>query len=465
MELVSIITPAYNSAKFIGQMIESIQTQTYTNWELLITDDYSSDNTTDIILPYLQNDSRIKLFKLTKNSGAAIARNNSIKEAKGRFIAFCDSDDIWKPEKLKKQLKFSLDNNYTFTFCQSEVIDENGNVIGVNKRILKTSYYKTFIINYIGTSGVLYDTKDIGKMYMNDIRNREDWILWLDILRKTKYAYCLPEVLSLWRKNKNSLSSAKKKLFQYYIIVYNEYLGYPKIMAYIIFYCISLPCHLYKKVKVKIDSTKYMKNHELKNMTKLSLSYRVMRKIGLNFSEEEYGQVSLWEIVKSALKHIRNAYLLKYCMYSVLLSPLNYRKIRPLLWRWMGAKVGKDCFIGYEVWADMTNMNLIELEDHVHVTTKCLLLCHQRNLNEYHIGDDSAALPYHKKKIVLKKGCMLGMGTTVMPGVTVGEGAIIGAGSLVTKDIPAWTIAAGRPAKVIKQIPRRQEQSFSNRET
>lgn len=186
---------------------------------------------------------------------------------------------------------------------------------------------------------------------------------------------------------------------------------------------------------------------------KLSLSFRFLRFIGLNFSEEEYGQVSIWAVIKSSLKHIRNALLLKYCMYSVILSPLNYRKIRPMLWRWMGAKVGKDCFIGYEVWADLTNIHLIEVGDHVHVTNRCLLLCHQRNLTDYCVGDDCAKLPYNRAKIVLKKGCFLGMGTMVMPGVTIGEGAIVGAGSLVTKDVPAWTIATGRPARVVKHIP------------
>ncbi len=187
-------------------------------------------------------------------------------------------------------------------------------------------------------------------------------------------------------------------------------------------------------------------------MSKNSFSYRFLKLIGLNYSEYEYGHVSLWRMMKSALKHVRNAFLLKYCMYSVILSPLNYRKIRPVLWRWMGAKIGKDCFIGYEVWADMTHMDLIELEDHVHVANRCLLLCHQRDLSGYHVGDDYAKLGYRKEKIILKKGCLIGMNSMVLPGVTVGEGAIVGAGSLVTKDIPAWTIATGRPAKVIKQI-------------
>jgi acetyltransferase-like isoleucine patch superfamily enzyme len=162
-------------------------------------------------------------------------------------------------------------------------------------------------------------------------------------------------------------------------------------------------------------------------------------------------------MIKSALKHWRNAVLIKYSMYSALLSPLNYRKIRSMLWRWMGAKVGKGCYIGYDVYADMNHMDLIELEDGVNIANRSLLLCHQRNFKDYHIGDDYNALPYITKKILLKKGCLLGMETMVLPGVTVGEGAIVGAGSLVTKDIPPWTVATGRPAKVVKYITPREE--------
>jgi UDP-3-O-[3-hydroxymyristoyl] glucosamine N-acyltransferase len=107
----------------------------------------------------------------------------------------------------------------------------------------------------------------------------------------------------------------------------------------------------------------------------------------------------------------------------------------------MGAKVGKDCYIGCEVWVDMTNTHLVELQDHVHIANRCLLLCHQRDLSNYCIEDDYAKLGYKKEKIILKRGCLIGMDSMVMPVVTIGEGAIIGAGSLVTKDIPAWTIA------------------------
>jgi acetyltransferase-like isoleucine patch superfamily enzyme len=121
----------------------------------------------------------------------------------------------------------------------------------------------------------------------------------------------------------------------------------------------------------------------------------------------------------------------------------------------MGVKVGKGVAIGYEVLIDHTNANLITIEDNVQLTSRCHILCHKRNLDNYYFGDDASKFPYIKKNVVLKKGCQIGMGTMIMPGVTIGEGAIIGACSLVTKDIPAWTIATGRPAKVVKQIPER----------
>lgn len=186
-----------------------------------------------------------------------------------------------------------------------------------------------------------------------------------------------------------------------------------------------------------------------------SFTFKFLKKAGLNFSEEEYGDISLTKALIRGLRGTKNAILLKYCMYSVILSPLNYRKIRPYLWRKIGAKIGKDVFIGYEVWMDFNNPELIEIEDGVHITNRCLLLCHQRNLQNYFKGDDSTKLPYKKKKIIIRRNAMIGMGTIIMPGVEIGEGAIIGANSLVTKNIPAWSIATGQPAKVVKYIEER----------
>lgn len=191
------------------------------------------------------------------------------------------------------------------------------------------------------------------------------------------------------------------------------------------------------------------------SIKKLSSTYKLLRKIGLNYSEEEYGQVSLWGVIKRVYTTYRNGFLLKFVMDSWLLSPLTPRKLRPAILRVIGCKVGKNVFVGDGVWIDGGHADMITIDDHAHVASGSRLLCHQRNLSDYKQGDDYAKLGYKIKAIHLCKGCLVGMDTFVMPGVTIGEGAIVGAGSLVTKDIPAWTIATGRPAKVLKEIPKR----------
>jgi acetyltransferase-like isoleucine patch superfamily enzyme len=191
---------------------------------------------------------------------------------------------------------------------------------------------------------------------------------------------------------------------------------------------------------------------------KLSLTFKMLRLLGLNYSEEEYGQVSLWKVIKRVAKTYRDGFLLKYMMNSWLLSPISPRKLRPWVLRKIGCKVGKDVFIGDSVKVDSGHADLIYIGDHAHITGGCRLLCHQRDLSNYYVGDDAAKLPYRLGEIHIGKGCMIGMESMIMPGVTIGEGAIVGAFSLVTKDIPAWTIATGRPAKVVKQIPQRDNQ-------
>ncbi len=197
---------------------------------------------------------------------------------------------------------------------------------------------------------------------------------------------------------------------------------------------------------------------------KLSVSFRFLRAIGLNYSEQEYGQVSLWQIVVKAWVNTRNAFLVKYGMNSALLAPISPRKLRPAILRIVGCKIGKNVFIGSNVSVDVGHADMIEMEDHVHIAAHSILLCHQRDLKNYFVGDDYAKLGYKIGKIHLKRGCLLGTHSMVMPGVTVGEGAIVGAFSLVTKDIPDWTIAVGRPAKVIKEIPLRSD-SFTKETT
>ena len=264
-ELVSIITPCYNSSRFIRQMMESVMAQTYPHWELLITDDCSTDNSREIVEEYCKKDSRIKLFKLDANSGAGIARNNSIKKAQGRFIAFLDSDDMWKPAKLEKQLKFIQENNYQFVFCQTEVINENGELVGFSKRRPRVSGRLEKLINFIGTSSVLYDTIEIGKFYMKPIRRRQDWILWQDLLKVTKYAYCLMEPLSIYRNSAGSLSSNKWKLFNYHVQLYKDYWGFSTLRAYIYCYGLSMPLFALKKLYNAYHSKKYVNKIKQQN--------------------------------------------------------------------------------------------------------------------------------------------------------------------------------------------------------
>lgn len=190
---------------------------------------------------------------------------------------------------------------------------------------------------------------------------------------------------------------------------------------------------------------------------KLSLTYRFLKAIGLNYPEEEYGQVSLWRVIKEIWLKYYFGFLLHFLMDSWLLAPIEHRKVRPWVLRRIGCHVGKDVFIGGSLWIDSGHADLITIGDHAHVDARCILLCHKRDLSNYYVGDDYHKLPYKTGAINIGKGCSVGTDTLVMPGVTIGEGAIVGAGSLVTRDIPAWTIATGRPAKVVKQIPRRED--------
>ena len=177
----------------------------------------------------------------------------------------------------------------------------------------------------------------------------------------------------------------------------------------------------------------------------------------MNYSEKEYGQVSLWIVIKRVHKTYRDSFLMKFVMNSWLLSPFLPRRVRPWVLKRVGCHVGKGCFVGDNVRIDTGHSDMITLEDNVSIAGGTRLLCHQRDFTDYFVDSDYMKLGYIIKPIILKRGCLIGMESFVMPGVTVGEGAIVGAGSLVTKDIPAWTIATGRPAKVVKHIPRREE--------
>ena len=225
--LVSIITPTYNSEKYIAQTIQSVQNQTYSNWEMIIVDDASSDQTEAIVIEFATVDHRIKFYKLHKNAGAGVARNQAVSMATGRYIAFLDSDDLWKPEKLQKQIDFLTTQNASFTFSFYECIDEAGKPL--NKKIqapLKLRYWQLFFCNFVGNLSGIYDTQVFGKIPISNLRKRQDWMVWLTILRKIKVAQPVPESLAFYRVRNDSISSSKLKLLQHNYNVYRIFYGF-----------------------------------------------------------------------------------------------------------------------------------------------------------------------------------------------------------------------------------------------
>ena len=220
-ELVSIIMPTYNCAKFIKETIESVLNQTYENWELVIVDDCSNDNTEEIVESF--NDKRIKYHKLEKNSGAAVARTTAMKMAIGNYMAFLDSDDLWKKEKLEKQLEFMKKNNYNFTCTAYEQIDEEGNKLNkVIKTKKKANYNRILLDCPVGNSTVMYNVDNLGKFEVPNIRKRNDDALWLQILKREKFIYGMPDVLMEYRIRNNSISSNKLSLIKYHWQLYRE---------------------------------------------------------------------------------------------------------------------------------------------------------------------------------------------------------------------------------------------------
>ncbi len=222
--LISIIMPAYNSASYIGESIESVQAQTYPHWELIIVDDCSTDDTEKAVQKYL-SDERIKFLKNQSNSGAAVSRNYALREAQGRWIAFLDSDDVWLPEKLERQLTFMDEHDYKFSFTDYR-IRLNGEWLPykctgpdiVTKR-------KLYNYCYFSTITVMYDREYVGLVQIADLKKNNDYAMWFQVIEKTP-CYRLPECLSYYYKHDNSISSGSKwKLLKHHYIMYRKALN------------------------------------------------------------------------------------------------------------------------------------------------------------------------------------------------------------------------------------------------
>lgn len=235
--LVSIITPVYNSRKYIGETISSVLSQSHTNWEMIIVDDCSKDNTELVIKQF--TDPRIKYIRLDENVGAAEARNKALELAKGRYIAFLDADDMWKPNKLEEQIKFMLKNRIGFSFTGYEILGARRNkVINVPSSLNYSQFMKNTII---GTLTVMVNKDIVGEIRLVNVRKDHDSMTWAKLLREGNFAYGLNESLAYYRKVEGSISNNKFEAVKNH---WNncrkiEKLSIPRCIYYFFFYGIN----------------------------------------------------------------------------------------------------------------------------------------------------------------------------------------------------------------------------------
>lgn len=228
--LVSVIMPSYNTAKYIAESIESIMNQTYPYWELIIVDDCSTDDTDSVVAEYL-SDTRIRYLKNEKNSGAAISRNYALREAKGKWIAFLDSDDVWLPEKLETQIAFMQENDYKFT-CTDYRIRLNGTwlpYIYTSPKVITRR--KLFNYCYFSTITVIYDREFVGLVQIENLRKNNDYAMWFEVTKKTP-CYRFPKCLSYYYKHDDSVSGGSKwKLIKHHYILYRKGLHKGRVIS------------------------------------------------------------------------------------------------------------------------------------------------------------------------------------------------------------------------------------------
>lgn len=239
--LVSIITPTYNCGAFIAETMDSVLAQTYPDWEMIIVDDCSTDDTRTVVEAYQTRDGRFHYHCLETNSGAAVARTKAMELARGEYMAFLDSDDLWTPDKLERQLKFMRDNDYAFSCTAYEQIDEQGAPLGkVIKTVPKTDYNRLLLDCPVGNSTVMYSVAKMGKFQVPNIRKRNDDALWLQMLKKEKYIRGMDDVLMRYRIRSGSISANKLSVIKYHWILYREieHLGVLRSAFHIFWWCL-----------------------------------------------------------------------------------------------------------------------------------------------------------------------------------------------------------------------------------
>ena len=231
--LVSVITPVYNSAAYLEACVASVQAQTYTNWELILVDDASTDNSLELVQSLCAGDARIRYYSNDKNQGAAFSRNLATQEAKGEYIAFLDSDDLWEPQKLQLQIDKMQESDNPVCFGSYVRIDGDGNELGIRiKAMPELSYSKQIRNNYIGNLTGIYNAAELDKILAPDIRKRQDWAVWLEAIKRSgQPAVGIQQDLARYRVGQASISSNKWKLLRYNFRFYREYLQFSGLKA------------------------------------------------------------------------------------------------------------------------------------------------------------------------------------------------------------------------------------------
>jgi teichuronic acid biosynthesis glycosyltransferase TuaG len=220
--LVSVITPLYNTEDYIAETIGSVLKQDYTNWEMIIVDDCSTDGSASVVERFARQDPRIRYFRLDKNYGAPYAaRNFATGKAAGRFIAFLDSDDLWSPEKLRVQVSFMLANSYAISFTAYRKLYETD---AAREKVITVpgvvNYRELLKTNHIGCLTAMYDVTKTGKLLQPGPQYHEDYIMWLQTLKKGFKAYGINQVLATYRVHKKSISTNKFKMA---VVTWNIY--------------------------------------------------------------------------------------------------------------------------------------------------------------------------------------------------------------------------------------------------
>lgn len=248
--LVTVITPSYNTARFIAETIRSVQAQTYQHWEMIIVDDCSSDDTDAIVKPFVENDERIKYVKNEQNAGAAMSRNKALRMARGKWIAFLDSDDLWMPEKLEHQLKFMVDNYYHFSYHEYEEMGEDSISTGVKvSGIKKVSKHRMYAFCWPGCLTVMYDRDCLGELQIYDIKKNNDYAMWLKLIAKAD-CYLLSECLAKYRRGRIGSVSTHGyfTLIKWHYFLWKQAMGM-NAMAAMFWTGVNLVFGFYKKMR------------------------------------------------------------------------------------------------------------------------------------------------------------------------------------------------------------------------